>query len=107
MKYLCTVRPTVQAFRPVSGGPRADTGWGGRGEESPRGGSAEEVTTVQVRNGRIDVTTGAGGRGGAVESHYFLLEAWDLNDAIRRVAHHPAARGMGVELRPIREFLLP
>lgn len=59
------------------------------------------ATTLRVRDGR-QLT----GDGPAVETAqqlggFFLLEARDLNDAIRLAATHPAARFGAIEIRPV------
>lgn len=62
--------------------------------------SVRAATTLRVREGRqISID------GPAVETveqlhEVFLLEARDLNEAIRLAARHPGARMGGIEIRP-------
>ena len=60
------------------------------------------ATTLRVRDGRqltddgpaVDTAEHLGG--------FFMLEARDLNEAIRLAATHPAARFGAIEIRPVR-----
>jgi hypothetical protein len=61
---------------------------------------AEGVATLRVRNGRLAVEDGRA-EGGAETLHSVaLVEARDLNQAIRLAASFPAARAGRVEVRP-------
>ncbi len=61
------------------------------------------ATTVGVRGARTLVEDGSPHEVGARLCTLLLLEARDLNDAIRVVAQMPSARYGAVEIRPIRE----
>jgi hypothetical protein len=65
--------------------------------------SAREATSVRVRNGRVSISDGPVGR---IEEHleaFYLIDARDLNDAIRVAAKIPSARLGCIEIRPLRE----
>jgi hypothetical protein len=61
------------------------------------------ATTVRVRNGKMSTTDGPFVETKEQQSGFFLIEAKDLNDAIKVAARIPSARWGGVEVRPVRE----
>jgi hypothetical protein len=61
--------------------------------------------TVRVRDGRLSTTDGPFAETKEQLGGYFVLEARDLNEAIRIAAKIPAARHGCVEVRPIAESL--
>ena len=63
----------------------------------------EPGTTVRVRNGRVSLEAPAGERAGRELTAFFVLEARDLNDAIRMAAARPAARVGRIDVRPLIE----
>jgi hypothetical protein len=70
---------------------------------SPLHGAAS-AAIVRVRAGQTQVTDGP-----FTETHeqlagYFLIEAKDLNEAIRIASHVPGARIGAVEVRPVTEI---
>lgn len=64
--------------------------------------SVHTATTVRVRSGRAFVTDGPFAETKEQLAGFFLIEARDLNDAIRVASRIPAARVGSVEVRPIR-----
>lgn len=60
------------------------------------------ATTVRVRNGGISVTDGPFAETKEALAGFYLIEARDLNEAIRLAAEIPPARVGSVEIRPIR-----
>ena len=62
------------------------------------------ATTVRVRNGKVSVTDGPFAETKEQLAGFYLVEATDLNDAIRIAAKIPAARVGCVEVRPVREL---
>jgi hypothetical protein len=65
-----------------------------------------DVTTVRARNGKPVVTDGPFVETRDVVASFLLIEARDLNDAIRIASLHPAANmgeelGWGIEIRPL------
>jgi hypothetical protein len=62
------------------------------------------ATTVRVRNGKMSATDGPFAETKEQLGGYYLIEAPDLNDAIRVAAKIPGARHGAVEVRPIEEF---
>lgn len=65
---------------------------------------AHTATTVRVRDGKPIVTDGPYAETKEQIGGFYLLEARDLNDAIRVVANIPSARLGIIEIRPIKEL---
>ncbi len=65
--------------------------------------SAREATSVRVRNGTVSVTEGPVARTEEQLEEFYLIDARDLNDAIRVASKIPSARLGCVEIRPLRE----
>jgi len=64
----------------------------------------ETATTVRVRNGRVSITDGPFAETKEQLAGFYLIEAADLNDAIRVASTIPPARAGSVEVRPIRQL---
>ena len=62
-----------------------------------------EATTIRVRNGRVSVTDGPWVETKEQLGGYYLIEARDLNEAIRVAARIPGAARGCVEIRPVAE----
>jgi hypothetical protein len=65
------------------------------------------ATTVRVRDGKTITTDGPFAETKEQLGGYFLIEARDLNEAIRVAAGFPGARWGCVEVRPINEISQP
>ncbi|MEN9783226.1 MAG: hypothetical protein RJA24_569, partial [Pseudomonadota bacterium] len=63
----------------------------------------EQAITVRVRNGKISTTDGPWVETKEQLGGYFLIEARDLNEAIRVAAGIPGAAKGCVEVRPIAD----
>lgn len=63
--------------------------------------SIKSAATVRVRNGSPVVTTGPFAETTETLGGVFLIEAHDLNDAIRIAGRWPSARLGSIEVRPI------
>jgi hypothetical protein len=63
------------------------------------------ATTVRVRNGRASITDGPFAETKEHLAGFYLVEARDLNEAIRLASRIPPARFGCIEVRPIRELL--
>jgi hypothetical protein len=68
---------------------------------------AEATTTLRVRHGRVSITDGPFVETREQIGGFYLIEATDLNDAIRVAAKMPPARLGSIEVRPLREHNLP
>jgi hypothetical protein len=65
---------------------------------------ANTATTVRVRDGKVSTTDGPFAETKEQLGGYYLLEATDLNDAIKVAARIPGARTGSIEVRPIMVF---
>jgi hypothetical protein len=63
------------------------------------------ATTVRVRNGRLSVTDGPFAETTEQLGGFVLVEARDLNEAIRIAGRIPSARLGSVEVRPVIDLL--
>ena len=64
----------------------------------------QTATTVRIRNGRVSTTDGPFAETREQLGGFFLVDARDLNEAIRVASKIPPARLGCVEVRPIREL---
>ncbi len=62
-----------------------------------------EATTIRVRNGKVSATDGPWVETKEQLGGYYLIEARDLNEAIRIAARIPGAARGCVEIRPVAE----
>jgi hypothetical protein len=61
------------------------------------------ATTVRSRNGKVSTTDGPYAETKEQLGGYYLIEAKDLNDAIKVAARIPSAKSGSIEVRPIVE----
>jgi hypothetical protein len=64
----------------------------------------QAATTIRVRNGKVIITDGPFAETREQLGGFYLIEARDLNDAIRVASKMPSARVGCIEVRPLREF---
>jgi hypothetical protein len=62
----------------------------------------KEAMTVRIRNGNLAATDGPFAETKEHLSGYFVVEARDLNDAVRLAAKMPLANVGAVEVRPLK-----
>jgi len=67
--------------------------------------SPRTASTVRVREGRVSITDGPFAETKEQIGGYFLIEAADLDEALRIAAGWPSARLGSIEVRPIEEEL--
>src|SRR6267154_2791905 len=103
MRYLCLVYLEQQKLHAVP-----DTECFASGERLRNNGSliaaealqpTETATTVRVRNGRVSITDGPFAETKEQLAGFYLIDARDLNDAIRIAAEIPPVRVGSVEVR--------
>jgi hypothetical protein len=58
---------------------------------------------VRIRNGKVSTTDGPYAETKEQLGGYYLIEAKDLNDAIKVAARIPSAKSGSIEVRPIVE----
>jgi hypothetical protein len=63
-----------------------------------------EAMTIRVRNGKVSVTDGPFAETREQLGGFYLIEAVDLNDAIRLASKMPPARIGCIEIRPLKDF---
>lgn len=63
----------------------------------------EPTTTVRASGGEVVVTDGPYAETKEILAGFYLLDAWDLNEAIQLAADSPPLQFGRVELRPILE----
>ena len=64
----------------------------------------QSATTIRVRNGLMSISDGPFAETREQLGGFYLIEATDLNDAIRLVAKMPPARLGSIEVRPLKEL---
>ena len=65
------------------------------------------ATTVRIRDGKLSTTDGPFAETREQLGGYYLVEAPDLNDAIRIASKIPTARFGSIEVRPVWEVVRP
>ncbi|HXA56440.1 MAG TPA: YciI family protein [Candidatus Acidoferrum sp.] len=63
------------------------------------------AVTVRVRQGKVAVLDGPFAETKECLAGFYLIEAVDMNDAIRMASEIPPARVGSIEVRPVRELL--
>lgn len=66
--------------------------------------SVETATTIRVRNGIMSITDGPFAETKEQLGGFYLIDARDLNDAIRLASRMPPARLGCIEVRPVMEI---
>src|SRR5262245_34644579 len=108
MKYLCLVYLEQDKLHAIPDRECMDSGQ--RMAESGVLVSAEALepvdtaSTVRVRQGKVMVMDGPFAETKEQLAGFYLIDAHDLNDAIRIAAKIPPAREGSVEVRPIRQL---
>jgi len=67
---------------------------------------AQSATTLRVRKGQISLTDGPFVETKEQLAGFYLIEAADLNEAIRLASKTPSARLGSIEVRPLKELSL-
>jgi hypothetical protein len=67
----------------------------------------QTATTIRIRNGKIFTTDGPFAETKEQLGGFILIEARDVNDAIRVASKIPPARLGCIEVRPIKELTRP
>lgn len=66
--------------------------------------AADTATTVRVRNGQVTLFDGPFAETKEMLAGFYLVDAKDLNEAIRLAAGIPPAQHGSIEVRPVREL---
>jgi hypothetical protein len=118
MKYLCLIYYDEKKLSALSGSAYDSfvAEMLGYDEELRQSGHAhsaaslthvETATTVRVGYGRVSVTDGPFAETREQLGGFILIEARDLNEAIRVASKMPSARMGCIEVRPIKDCGLP
>jgi len=67
--------------------------------------SVKAASTVRVRGGKVSVTDGPFAETKETLGGFFLINARDLNDAIKIASRWPSARLGSIEVRPLEDGL--
>jgi hypothetical protein len=62
------------------------------------------ATTVRVREGRVSITDGPFAETKEQLAGFYMIDATDLDDALRIAAGIPPARTGSIEVRPVRDL---
>lgn len=65
---------------------------------------AQTATTIRRRNGELSMTDGPFAETKEQLGGFFLIEARDLNEAIRIASGHPCMCWDAIEIRPVKEL---
>lgn len=114
MKYLCLIyqeQATLDALSEQEMAAIMDDVFAYREELCQRGyyitssplQPIETAATLQVRHGQVTITDGPFAETKEQIGGFYLIEARDLNDAIRVVSRMPPARIGSIEIRPLHE----
>ena len=115
MKYLCLVYHQEAEIDALPGSEydaivnevleyREDLRQGGHYITSSPLQSVQAATTIRVRNGAMSITDGPFAETKEQLGGFYLIEARDLNEAIRLASRMPPARIGCIEVRPLKEF---
>jgi hypothetical protein len=63
----------------------------------------DTATTIRVRHGKLAITGGPNAETKEQLGGFYLIDATDLNDAIRVAAKMPPARLGSIEVRPLKD----
>ena len=108
MKYLCLVY--LESGKLHACADSECKAYGDALAESGRRIAAEALqpvhtaTTVRVRDGKVSVTDGPFAETKEQLAGFYLVDARDLNEAIRVASRIPPARFGSIEVRPVREL---
>ena len=108
MKYLCLIYAEESALAGFDDAECVayDTGIRSSGHclASEALQPVQTATTVRVRNGAVTVTDGPFAETKEALAGFYLVEARDLDEALRLAAEIPPARVGSIEVRPVREL---
>lgn len=108
MKYLCLVYGDESLMHQMDDQECADYADGlhldGRLVAAEALQPVSTATTVRVRNGQMAVTDGPFAETKEQLAGFYLVDARDLNEAIRIASKIPPARVGSIEVRPVRQL---
>ena len=109
MKYLCLVYAEESRLDDIDDAECMACGDGLRTSGHMIGGDALQpvhtATTLRVRDGRVSITDGPFAETKEQLAGFYMLEAADLNEALKLAAKIPPARVGSIEVRPVRQLV--
>ena len=112
MKYLCLVYSDENALHSLPDSPH-DAECLAYAQSLERSGQyiagealepVDTATTIRVRSGKTSITDGPFAETREQLAGFYLVDAQDLNEAIRIASNIPPARVGSIEVRPVREL---
>ncbi|WP_347332571.1 YciI family protein [Marinimicrobium locisalis] len=112
MKYLCLVYSDENELHSLPDSPEDTECYAyaqslGESGHLVAGEALEPVstaTTVRVRGGQVSITDGPFAETKEQLAGFYMIEAKDLNEALRIAADIPPARVGSIEVRPVRQL---
>jgi hypothetical protein len=108
MKYLCLVYLETDKLRAVADSEchafSESLGASGRKISAEALQPVETATTVRVRNGKVSITDGPFSETKEQLAGFYLIDAADIDEAIRYAQQIPPARVGSIEVRPVRQL---
>lgn len=112
MKYLCLVYSDENDLHSLPDSPKdtechayaqslAESGHMVAGEALE---PVSTATTVRVRGGQVSITDGPFAETKEQLAGFYMIDAKDLNEALRIAADIPPARVGSIEVRPVRQL---
>lgn len=112
MKYLCLVYSDENDLHSLPDSPKdtechayaqslAESGHMVAGEALE---PVATATTVRVRGGQVSITDGPFAETKEQLAGFYMIDAKDLNEALRIAADIPPARVGSIEVRPVRQL---
>lgn len=109
MKYLCLVYAEEKKLEDVDDADCMACADGLRASGHYVAGSplqpVHTATTLRVRDGRVSITDGPFAETKEQLAGFYMLEAADLDEALKLAAKIPPARVGSIEVRPVRELV--
>ena len=109
MKYLCLVYAEESKLDDIDDAECRTCGEGLRVSGHMIGGDALQpvhtATTLRVREGRVSITDGPFAETKEQLAGFYMLEAADLDEALKLAAKIPPARVGSIEVRPVRQLV--
>ena len=109
MKYLCLVYAEENKLEDIDDAECMACGDGLRASGHMIGGDALQpvhtATTLRVRDGRVSITDGPFAETKEQLAGFYMLEAADLDEALKLAAKIPPARIGSIEVRPVRQLV--
>lgn len=109
MKYLCLVYAEEKKLEDVDDAECMACGDDLRASGHYLGGAplhpVSTATTLRVRDGRVSITDGPFAETKEQLAGFYMLDAADLDEALKLAARIPPARVGSIEVRPVRELV--